>query len=178
MSSEPQPGTLPPRLPECCIRVLARPGWYDLELLQRVRLRPANLFVRAISSPRVAGTEVAATTIGNTIYFRQLEQFDPHSPAGLALLAHEIRHVEQYLAHGGVVRFSVDYVLQYMRGGYGTEISFEAEAYHIGSVVYAHLEEEFAYNGGQVLCQVTPAGHNPNPQYTFLTPYPPLPRQM
>ena len=167
---------LPSTLPACCIRVLGRPGWFDPALLTTVRLKPANLFIRAISSPRVAGREIAATTIGSTIYFRQPERFDPHSPAGLALLAHELRHVEQYQARGGVVRFFIDYILAYLRGGYGTNIPFEAEAYEVGRVVYAHLEEEFAYNAGQSLCEITPAGHIPNPRYSLLQPYPTLPR--
>lgn len=182
MSQEPEPAfepnTLPLTLPACCIKVLGRPGWYDPALLTSVRLRPATLFVRTISSPRVAGTEVTATTIGSTIYFREPKGFDPHSPAGLALLAHELRHVEQYQERGGVVRFSIDYVLEYLRGGYGTEISFEAEAYEVGSVVYAHLEAEFAHNAGQVLCEVTEAGHTPNPLYALLRPYPALPRRV
>jgi len=172
------PNALPPTLPPCCLKVLARPGWYDAALLRAVRIQPANLFVRAISSPRVAGTEIAATTIGHTIYFRDPDYFDPHSPAGLALLAHEIRHIEQYREQGGVVRFSINYVLEYLRGGYGTEISAEAEAYELGGIVQAHLEAEFAYNAGQVLCEITPAGHTPNPLYSLLTPYPALPRRV
>ncbi|MFQ5342893.1 MAG: DUF4157 domain-containing protein [Anaerolineae bacterium] len=172
------PNALPPTLPECCLKVLARPGWYDAALLRAVRIQPANLFVRAISSPRVAGMEIAATTIGHTIYFRDPAYFDPHSPDGLALLAHEIRHIEQYREQGGVVRFSINYLLEYLRGGYGTDISAEAEAYELGSTVQAHLEAEFAYNAGQVLCEITPAGHTPNLLYSFLTPYPALPRRV
>lgn len=182
MTAERRPGlgaaALPPSLPECCIRLLARPGWYDPALLRSVRVRPANILVRTISSPVVTRTEIAAITIGNTIYFRQPDQFDPHSPSGLALLAHEIRHIEQYRARGGVVRFSIDYVVQYLRGGYGTDISFEAEAYDIGGIVYSHLETEFAYNAEQVLCEITEAGHTPNPLYSFLSPYPALPRRV
>lgn len=170
------PETLPPALPECCIQVLGRPGWYDLVLLREVRLKPANLFVRAISSPQVAGTEISATTIGDTIYFRDPASFDPHSPAGLGLLAHELRHAEQYREQGGVVRFTLRYVQEFLRGGYGTDISFEAEAYEVGRVVQAHLVEEFAYNAGESLCLGALTEHIPNPQYNYLQPYPSLPR--
>lgn len=170
------PDTLPLVLPACCIEVLGRPGWFDPALLAAIRLRPANAFVRAISSPRVAGKEISATTLGETIYFRQPERFDPTSPAGLALLAHEIRHVEQYRDRGGVVRFALAYISEYMRGGYGTGISFEADAYQVGRIVYAHLEEEFAYNAGQPPCVLTPAGYVPNALYSLLRPYPTLPR--
>jgi len=182
VSPEPQPGfgspALPPTLPGCCIKVLGRPGWFDPALLHAVRLRPANLFVRAISSARLTGTEITAITIGNTIYFRRPERFDPHSPAGLALLAHELSHVEQCWASGGVVRFAIEYILEYLRGGYGTNIAFEAEAYKVGSAVLDHLEAEFAYNAGQSLCEITPAGHTPSALYRFLRPYSALPRSV
>lgn len=169
---------LPASLPECCIEVLCRPGWYDRSMLREVQIKPANAFVKLISSERVAGTDITATTIGDTIYFRKPEEFDPHSPAGLALLAHEIRHVEQYQEHGGLVGFAIDYVRQYLQGGYGEGISFEAEAYELQGIVYKHLEQEFAYNSDHNLCEVTPAGHRPNLQYAYLEPYPELPRQV
>lgn len=171
MSSE----ELPSILPECCIRVLGRPGWFDPALIQTVRLSLANSFVRAIQ--RLAGMPIAATTIGTTIYFRELQYFDPHSPGGLALLAHELRHVEQYLEQGGVVRFSFWYVLGFLRGGYGTGITFEAEAYRIEQVIREHLIQEFAHNANEPLCLETPTGHMPNPNYRLLLPYPSLPRQ-
>lgn len=170
---------LPPALPECCVNVLGRPRWYDRELLRSVKIRPANAFVRAISSPQVAGTEITATTIGDTIYFRQPEGFDPHAPAGLALLAHEVRHVEQYREHGGIIGFALDYIRQYRAAGYGTDISFEKEAYEIGSIVQTHLTEEFTHNDGESVCRMTPAGeHGPNLAYAYLEPYPDLPKQV
>lgn len=168
--------SLPSRLPECCVDVLARPGWYDRDLLHSVKIRPANRFVRAISDPRVAGTEIAATTIGDTIYFRQPERFDPDSPEGLALLAHEIRHVEQYAALGGILGFALHYVRQFWGGGYGTNISFEDEAYAIQRVVADHLRREFTYNEGRAPCLATDGGRRPNPQYVSLQSYPGLDR--
>ncbi|MBS1252609.1 MAG: hypothetical protein MAG451_01650 [Anaerolineales bacterium] len=177
-ASEPASDTLPATLPECCINVLGRPGWYDRELLREVQIKPANTFVKLISSERVAGTDITATTIGDTIYFRKPEGFDPHSPAGLALLAHEIRHVEQYREQGGIIGFALNYVREYRHGGYGIDISFEAEAYEIGAAVQAHLTEEFEYNEGVSHCRMTPAGeHRPNLVYAYAEPYPDLPRQ-
>ncbi len=177
ITREPASDTLPSTLPECCIHVLGRPSWYSRELLRSVRVKSANAFVRLISSPQVAGTEITATTIGDTIYFRRPEGFDPHSPSGLALLAHEIRHVEQYREHGGVVGFAIDYVRQYLQSGYGEDISFEAEAYELQRIVYAHLAEEFAYNDGVSHCVMTPAGeHSVNLAYAYLEPDPDLPR--
>jgi hypothetical protein len=167
---------LPSHLPECCIEILARPGWYDRNLLRSVKIKPASWFVRAISDPRVAGTEIAATTIGDTIYFRQPTRFDPHSPEGLALLAHEIRHVEQYRAFGGLAGFALEYLRDYLGGGYGTNIPFEKEAYAIQRTVAQHLEQEFAYNAGKPPCLMTPAGHERNPQYVSLQSYPELDR--
>ncbi|MFQ5859443.1 MAG: DUF4157 domain-containing protein [Anaerolineae bacterium] len=167
---------LPSTLPRCCIRVLGRPGWFDPALLWAVRLRPVNLLVRAISSRRVTGTRITATTIGDTIYFRRPERFDPHSPAGLALLAHELRHVEQYRAWGGVVPFSVAYVWEYLREGYGTNIFFEAEAHEVAGTVQAHLEAELTYNDGELPCLTPPSGHMPNPLYRYLRPCPTIPR--
>ena len=169
---------LPPTLPMSCVRVLRRPGWFGSGLLSAVRLRPANLFVRVISSRLVTGTDITATTIGDTVYFRKPERFDPDSPAGLALLAHELRHVEQYREQGGVVRFAILYVLEYLQGGYGMNISFEADAFEVGRVIREHLEQEFAFNAGEVPCARTPAGYEPNPLYRLLRPYPALPRRV
>lgn len=168
--------TLPSRLPECCIEVLSRPGWYDRRLLHSVKIKPANRFVRAISNPRVAGTDIAATTIGDTIYFRQAERFDPHTPEGLALLAHEIRHVEQYQALGGILGFGLHYVREFLRGGYGTNISFEDEAYAIQRAVADHLRREFAHNADAAPCLMTAGGHRRNPEYVSLRSYPDLDR--
>jgi hypothetical protein len=168
---------LPSKLPDYCIRVLGRPGWFDRALLEEVRLRPANLFVRSISSRWVTGTDITATTIGDTIYFRAPERFDPHSPAGLALIAHELRHVEQYREQGGILRFAILYVLEYvLEGGYGMNISFEANAFEVSRIVRGHLEEELAFNSGEGPCVETPAGFKPNPLYRLLSPYPALPR--
>lgn len=170
-------GTLPATLPECCVRVLGRPGWFDQGLLREVQIRPANPFVRAVTSPQVAGTDITAMTIRNTIYFRDPAGFKPHSPSGLGLIAHEVRHVEQYREQGGIVPFTIEYLREYLRGGYGTGIPFEAEAYEVGGTVRAHLEAEFAYNADHAICLTTPVEHTPNPEYAYLTPYPDLPRR-
>lgn len=172
--TEAEPQALPSALPEWVIMVLGRPGWFDPTLLGTVRLKLVNLFVRVIQ--RMAGVPVAATTIGDTIYFREPKFFDPESPAGLALLAHELRHVEQWREQG-FVQFSIRYALEFLRhGGYGPNISFEADACEVQRTAQEHLEEEFAHNDDESPCLITPAGHAPNPQYSLLRPYPDLPR--
>ncbi len=167
---------LPSRLPEPCIWVLGRPGWFAPTLLRAVRLQPATPFVRLISSQLFTETDITATTLDNTIYFRAPERFDIQTPTGLALLAHELRHVEQYREQGGMVRFAILYLWEYLRRGYGTGISFEANAFEVGRIVQQHLAAEFAFNVGVLPFEVTTAGYRLNPRYRFLHPCPPLPR--
>ncbi len=164
--------SIPSRLPECCIRVLARPGWFDVALLRTVRLQLANPFVRAIQN--MAGVPIAATAIGNVIYFREMEHFDPRSAWGISLLAHELRHVEQYREQHGIVPYAILYTWEYVRRGYGVNISFEAEAYGVGDVVYGHLVQEFNYNANRPVCL---DDLRPNPDYVLLEPAPALPRR-
>lgn len=164
---------LPAKLPGCCIRLLARPGWFEANLLRSVRLALANPFVRLIQ--RMAGVPVAATAIGDVIYFRLPEYFDPHTLGGISLIAHELRHVEQCRECGGLVPYAILYTWEYLRKGYGTTISFEAEAYELGDVVYEHLLREFDANPGQPPC-VGVAGHRLNPHYRLLVPAPVLNR--
>ena len=163
---------LPSELPECCLRLLGRRGWFDRQLLASIRIRPATRFVRAISSRFITRVDISATTLGDTIYFRRAEGFDLQSPAGLALLAHEIRHVEQYREYGGILRFARFYIIEYFQGGYGPNISFEANAIEVGHIVRTHFESEFAHNGGILPCEGADKNFVSNPLYHFLDPVP------
>lgn len=165
--------TLPARLPACCARLLERPGWFEPALIRSTRLRLASPWVRIIQ--RLAGVPVAATAIGHVIYFRRSDFFDPHSPDGLSLLAHELRHVQQY-QECGVVSFAFLYTWEYLHAGYGVHISFEAEADQVGRLVHQHLLWEFSQNIGQPMC-LAPAEHQPNPGYKLLDPGQALPRR-
>ncbi len=133
----------------------------DPGVVARVRLREAGRITRFLSSERFAGTETAAITLGYSIYIRKVDAFDPHSPRGLALLGHEVKHVEQ-LEREGVLRFFAKYFWAYLFRGYGEGIPFEAEAYEFEREVKNHLEEEFGDNLGQAPCQELAEPHTPN----------------
>lgn len=136
-----------------------------------MRLTLANPFVRLIQ--RMAGVPVAATAIGDVIYFRLAEYFDPHTPTGISLIAHELRHVEQCRQLGGLAPYAIQYTWEYLRKGYGTALWFEAEAYELGGIVYEHLLREFEHNPGQPPCAGV-TGHRLNPHYRLLEPAPRL----
>ena len=106
---------LPQRIPACAVNMLARPEWFaDPEIVTRVQLTEASRIARFISSKRFAGTGVSAITLGHTIHIRKPERYNPHTPSGLALLAHEIKHVEQYEQHGPL-GFYTRYLWDYAR---------------------------------------------------------------
>ncbi len=92
---------LPDQLPPCAVTILARDAWFpDPKVVSRTRLASANALARFLSHPRFSGIQIAAITLGHTIYFRRAEYYNPHTPRGLAFLAHEIKHVEQYEREG------------------------------------------------------------------------------
>ena len=140
---------LPKEIPACAARLLARPEWFaDPGIVHRTKLAKARGVARWLSSPRFAGTEIAAITLGHTIYFRQIEAYTPHTPCGLALLAHEIKHIEQVERHG-LLSFYWRYWLDYRKHGYGEALPFEMEAYRFERLVRVQLKNEFALNAGR-----------------------------
>jgi hypothetical protein len=142
--------------------LLARPEWFaDPDVIQRVRLAPANWFARLISHPRVNKSDVSAITLRRTIYFRKLNRFSPHTPRGLALLAHEIKHVEQY-ERDGLLRFNFNYIWAFLRRGYGKNIPYEAAAYALQNTVQEHLQREFKANASSDPCREMAPPHTPN----------------
>ena len=76
-----------------------------------------------------------AVTVNNDIYIRK-GKYDPSKPEGLALLAHELFHVDQY-------RIKTMTVWSYLREAksHGTymENKFEEPAYRFGDAVLEHL---------------------------------------
>ena len=164
---------IPVYIPECAERLLARSAWFsDPQVFQRARLAPANRLARLIGSPTFAKrSDIAATTLGRNIYFQAARHFDPHSPGGLSLLAHEFKHVEQ-IGRKGLFRFYLQYLLDYLRSGYGENMPQEAEAYELGRVVYAHIRAEMLANPGIPMCLGKDGAHRPNPEFVLIAPAP------
>ena len=168
---DPANQVLPLSLPACVIRVLGRPGWFDPAMLANVKIRPPSIFIRLISHQSVAGQQIAATTIGDIIYFHGPEHFVTNTPKGLALIAHELRHVEQFMARG-LIGLGFRYLLQFARHGYSNKISYERDADKVQTTVEDYLVREFEKNQHQPACQ---AGHVSNPLYQISDSYPDLP---
>ncbi|MBC8507500.1 MAG: DUF4157 domain-containing protein [Anaerolineales bacterium] len=156
---------IPKKLPPCAIHMLARPNWFaDPGVVSRARLAVAGWLPRFLSSHRFAGTEIAAITLGHTIYFRKLELYNPHTLKGLALLAHELKHVEQF-EREGARQFYSNYFSEYRKHGYSEEITLEAEAYVFERRIFAHLLKEFKHNAGRPLCWDQTGPHTPNVEF-------------
>jgi hypothetical protein len=163
---------LPAAIPECAVRMLARPEWFrDRGIVARARLKPAAGLASLLSGAPLAKIPISAITLGRTIHFRDLKWYDPHTPGGLALLAHELKHVEQY-ERGSPLGFYANYVRDYFAKGYGPKINVEGEAYHFQEVVQAHLENEFRHNQEQHPCLEKQAPHSTNQAYQLMVPAP------
>jgi hypothetical protein len=161
---------IPQGIPRCAINLLAREQWFsDPDVLTRIRLAPANRVAQFVSSPRFNKGNVSAITLGHTIYYRKLDRFDPHTSRGLALLAHEAKHVEQQ-ERDGIVWFHLIYLLDYRRFGYGRKIRYEKEAYALQDKVMAHLVKELAANAGSAPCCEMAVPHTPNDAFVKSTP--------
>jgi hypothetical protein len=149
---------------------LAREEWFDDPgVVERVKLSRARWYARLLSSPRINRSDVSAITLRRTIHYRKPDRFNPHTPEGLALLAHEIKHVEQYLRDGWI-RFNLNYVRAFLRGGYGKSIPYEAEAYALQDAVVEHLQDEFTANQGTDPCQEMNTPHTPNDSFVKAKP--------
>ena len=158
---------LPAKIPACAANLLARPEWFaDPEIVNRVKLTEASRIARFLSSKRFANTEISAITLGHTIHIRKPEKYNPHTPSGLALLAHEIKHVEQY--EQGRLRFYPRYLGDYIRGGY-KKVRFETEAYAFDQMVENHLKDEFRANS-DAPCQEQTDPHTPNDAFAKIKP--------
>jgi hypothetical protein len=164
---------LPPRCPACAIRILDRRAWFHIPgLVSAARLAKARGLSRILSSKRLAGQEIAAIALGSTIYFRRIDQFNPHTVAGLAFLAHELKHVEQY-KRDGMLKFLLRYAWDFIiHRGYSEKLRYEAEATHFQQQVAAHLTREFANNSGQSPCQELAEPHTINDNFLVEDPNP------
>ena len=160
---------IPEKIPDCVVRLLARSQWYsDVSVFERARLAPANRLAFWLSGPTFAGrSDIAAITLGHTIYFRAEQHFDPHSARGLSLLAHEVKHVEQ-IERSGLAGFYRSYLGDYLQRGYGEGMPQEAEAYELGRAVYEQIQSEMNFNAGQPVCLGAQAVHLANPGFALL----------
>jgi hypothetical protein len=164
---------LPAKCPPCAVRILDRREWFEFPgIVASTRLAKARGLSRILSSKRLAGVEIAAIALGSTIYFRRTDQFNPHTVAGLALLAHELKHVEQY-KRDGLLKFLARYVWDYiLHRGYSEKLRYEAEATQFQWQVTAHLSREFANNSGQSPCRELAEPHTFNDNFLVEDPNP------
>lgn len=163
---------IPKKLPPCAINLLARPEWFtDPSIVARANFAEANAIARFLSSPRFAGRDdIWAITLGGTIYVRMPEAYDVHHPVGLALIAHELKHVEQY-EREGLFNFVRKYIGSYRaEGGYSSAVTFETEGYEFQKVVEQHLADEFWNNPGIASCAELTEPHTPNPSFVKKVP--------
>ena len=88
--------------------------------------RPVCWFVRRV-------LKQGAMTIAPFVFFGK-DSYDPASASSMALLAHELRHIEQYATFGRV-RFLWTYARDRLRaGGYRRDLQLEADHYALQSV--------------------------------------------
>jgi len=83
--------------------------------------------------------DVIGTTIGNKIYLKA-GQYDPGTVEGLALLGHELVHVDQY-AHGMTV---AAYLRELVRNGAGRKNRYERPAYLEQDNILSDLQDTCA----------------------------------
>jgi hypothetical protein len=158
---------IPAKIPPCAAKMLARPQWYaDPGMVARAKLAPANWFARLLSSPTFAKVKIDAITLCKTIYFRDLDCYDPHTIEGLALLGHELKHVEQYERYG-FFSFYFRYLTSYLKGGYGENVPMEAEAYALQRQIDSHLRSEFYANPGRHHCVEMADPHTHNQKFAL-----------
>ena len=111
-----------------------RPWFPDLDFVRvhLVHSGPMSWFVRAI-------LRQGAMTIAPYIFFGR-HRYEPASPRSLALLAHELRHIEQY-AEMGHLRFLFTYARDRIRAGkYSRNLPLEAGPYALQDEVRLALQ--------------------------------------
>lgn len=157
---------LPEKCPQCVISILDRPEWFEIPgIVASAQVAEAKGFSRLLSSKKLAKKEIGAIALGSTIYFRRPELFNPHTLAGIAFLAHELKHVEQY-KRDGLLKFIARYVWDFIvHRGYNEKIRYEAEASEFQRQVAAHLSREFSNNSGCHFCKEMSEPHSVNEQY-------------
>jgi len=133
------------KLPPCAAQTLER--W-----LSSADLARANLVCSGLPARLVKRLNRAGITLGKTVLFGE-GHYNPFSPEGLALMAHELKHVEQY-GKEGTMGFLAKYLWHWVAQGfkYSEEIPFEKEAFELERKVMEHLQREFAVNGHRGPC--------------------------
>jgi hypothetical protein len=162
---------LPARCPACVVRILDRREWFDIPgIVSTARLAKARGLSRMLSSKRLAKKEIGAIALGSTIYFCKPDHFNPHTVAGIAFLAHELKHVEQY-KRDGLIKFFARYVWDFIvHRGYSEKLRYEAEAIEFQRQVAFHLNQEFAKNPGRHPCKEIAEPHTVNEQFLVESP--------
>jgi hypothetical protein len=113
---------------------ILRPWFPDQDFrgIRLIQSGPVSWFVRHI-------LRQGAMTIAPFVFFGR-DQFDANEPRSLALLAHELKHIEQYREMGHL-RFLWTYLKDRRRaGGYSRELPLEREPYALQDAVRAVLE--------------------------------------
>lgn len=125
------------RLPLEAIESLKREEWFvDPDIVDQARLFVLSYCPSFFSERR------SAVTLGHLIIFTKTQYYDPHSIQGLALLAHELKHVEQYKKEG-LLRFLWHYLRHSLKVGYDLERHpYEREATEFQLRVQAQLQRE------------------------------------
>jgi len=157
---------LPEKCPQCVVRILDRPEWFEIPgIVASARVAEVKGFSRLLSSKKLAKEEIGAIALGSTIYFRRPELYNPHTVAGIAFLAHELKHVEQY-KRDGLLMFIARYVWDFIvHRGYSEKLRYEAEASEFQRQVAAHLSREFSNNSGSHPCKEKGEPHSVNEHY-------------
>jgi len=106
----------------------------DLEKVRIVTRGPGCWFVRNV-------LRQGAMTLAPYVFFGR-DAFDPAHAKSLALVAHELRHVEQY-GQMGHLRFLTTYLRDRIRAGhYSPELPLEAPCYALQRVVREALRQQ------------------------------------
>jgi hypothetical protein len=103
------------------------PG-FDFARVRLVTGGPGSWFVRSV-------LRQGAMTFAPFVFFGR-DRFDPASASSLALLAHELKHIEQYRRYGHV-RFLLRYLRDKARNGfkYSRDLPLEVEPYALQAEV-------------------------------------------
>jgi len=125
-------------LPQDAIENLKRKEWFpDPSVVDRARAIILPL------CPRYIATRRTAISWGHFIIFTKPRYYDPCSIQGLALLAHELKHVEQYEI-AGRLRFLWRYLREWLKAGCDLDRHpYEREAYALQERVKKRLKEEW-----------------------------------
>lgn len=126
---------MPRRLPEEALESLKREEWFpDPSVVDRARA------IILPFCPRFLSVRRSAITLGHLIIFTKPRYYDPSSIQGLALLAHELKHVEQYRREG-LLRFLWRYLSHWLKVGYDLKNHpYEREATEFEARVQAQLQ--------------------------------------